>query len=284
MEIEMKNTHGSWYDLYNGDCLSILNMADSPIKDKSVDIIITSPPYNTCRHKTLDQCKNKKEMYGCRYDLYIESMDNDEYANWTIALFDEFDRVLKEKSVVLYNYGMGSDSQTGTSINDWFFVISKLVSKTNFVCSDILFWKKYNACPNNMSSSRLTRVVEPVLVFCRKEDDGKCITNKKISSERKTGQKVYNSFDNFIVAPNNDGPNPLNKATYSIKFVSNLMDIYIPDDHDNGYVVMDPFNGTGTTGCACLERGLNYVGIELSEKQYKFTIDRFSEGVTKNLF
>lgn len=284
METEFKSKHGSWYDLYNGDCLEVLNIDGSPIKDKSIDIVITSPPYNTCRHKTLDKCKNKKEMYGCRYDLYIENMDNDEYAEWTVGLFEEFDRVLKEKSVVLYNYGMGSDSQTGTSINDWFLVISYLVSKTNFVCSDMLFWKKQNACPNNMSMTRLTRIVEPVLVFCRKDEDGKFLTNKKVSSERKTGQKLYNSLENFICAPNNDGPNPLNKATYSTKFVSSLMDIYVPDDHDAGYTVLDPFNGTGTTGCACLERGLKYVGIELSEKQYEYTLDRFNEGVIQNLF
>jgi site-specific DNA-methyltransferase (adenine-specific) len=34
---------------------------------------------------------------------------------------------------------------------------------------------------------------------------------------------------------------------------------------DPGDLVLDPFSGSGTTGCACIELGRRYVGIELSE-------------------
>jgi site-specific DNA-methyltransferase (adenine-specific) len=35
---------------------------------------------------------------------------------------------------------------------------------------------------------------------------------------------------------------------------------------DPGDLVLDPFSGSGTTGCACIELGRRFVGIELSEK------------------
>ncbi len=35
---------------------------------------------------------------------------------------------------------------------------------------------------------------------------------------------------------------------------------------DPGDLVLDPFSGSGTTGCACIELGRHYVGVELSER------------------
>ncbi len=35
---------------------------------------------------------------------------------------------------------------------------------------------------------------------------------------------------------------------------------------DPGDLVLDPFSGSGTTGCACIELGRHYIGVELSEK------------------
>ena len=41
-------------------------------------------------------------------------------------------------------------------------------------------------------------------------------------------------------------------------------------------LVYDSFNGTGTTGVACIKLGLNYIGSELSEEQCKYSIERLN--------
>ena len=51
------------------------------------------------------------------------------------------------------------------------------------------------------------------------------------------------------------------------------VDIYCKD----GWVVYDPFMGSGTTAISCVRRGLGYVGSELSENQIKFAQDRLDK-------
>ena len=39
-------------------------------------------------------------------------------------------------------------------------------------------------------------------------------------------------------------------------------------------VIMDPFTGSGTTGVACINKNLNFVGTELDETYYNLSKDR----------
>ena len=277
----MQTFSGNWYTLYNGDCLEAMRSMEAG----TVDMVLTSPPYNTCREHTIAECKDRpKEHYACRYDVHVESKTADEYALWTVDLFNEFDRLLRKDGAVLYNYGMGNDSQSDSSADNWFKTMNAVINETPFTVADLLFWKKKCALPDNISPNHSTRIAEPVMVLCRKSEAKTFRANKKVSSVRETGQKMYVPFLNMIDAANNDGSNPLNKATYSTELCDKLMNIYLPDDHADDYTVLDPFNGTGTTGVSCLKRGIKYIGMELSEAQCKYTLDRFNSGVTVLLF
>lgn len=87
----------------------------------------------------------------------------------------------------------------------------------------------------------------------------------------KTGQKYYNVFYNFVEAKNNDQKTPkLNQATYSTELCEQLLNIYATD----GYVVYDPYMGTGTTANACKKMGLKYIGSEISKAQCEYAEER----------
>ena len=136
-----------------------------------------------------------------------------------------------------------------------------------------IIWKKKSALPNNVSPNKLTRICEPVFVFCRKNEYKTYAANKKVKSIRKdTGQKYYENIFNFIEAANNDGPNKLNKATFSTDLCKQLLSIYSKE----GDTVYDSFMGTGTTAVACKEMNINCIGSELSEAQYNYSLERLN--------
>ena len=126
-----------------------------------------------------------------------------------------------------------------------------------------IIWKKKSALPNNVSPNKLTRIVEHIFVFCRKSEFKTFNANKRVTSIRKTGQKMYENYFNFIEAKNNDGANKLNKATYSTELMLKLFDVYVK----KGSLVYDPFSGTCTTENACIIYGCDYIGSEISKAQ-----------------
>ncbi len=269
------------FTLYSCDCMD----AFAELQDSSMDIVITSPPYNTCRKGVLKEADSLRGRYHQRYDIFIESKTTDEYIEWSVELFREFDRVLKENRIVLYNFGLGNDSQTGFGNADWFMTVAGICEGSPFTVADLMFWKKKCALPNNMSINKSTRIVEPVLVFCRKDEMMSFLSNKKVTSQfEKTGQKLYSPFYNIFEAKNNDGSNSLNKATYSTEFVDRLIDLYCPDESRSEWTILDPFIGTGTTAVSAIAHGMKCVGMELSEQQCQHTVDRIGNGTEVFLF
>ena len=268
------------FTLYCGDCFDAMK----GLQDSSIDVVITSPPYNTSRMGTFSNGDAEKDNYIHRYDVHIDTKTKEEYVQWSVDLFKEFDRLLKKDRLALYNFGMGNDGHTEFGNEDWFVVVTEICRQTPFTVADLLFWKKKSVLPNNTSPNKATRIVEPVIVFCRDSEKMTFLCNKKESKVRDSGQTYYTPFYNIFEARNNDGSNNLNKATYSTQFVDNLIDLYCPDDLKKDWTVLDPFSGTGTTGLSAMSHGMRYVGVELSEKQCEYTVGRLSKGTELYLF
>ena len=252
--------------IFNENCFdTIENFKKDNVK---VDIILTSPPYNTGRPSNTDR---SRENYEGKYDVHIDNMTQQEYCDWCVKLFNEFDNVLSTNGVILWNVSYGSDcSVNKEGIGLVWLTIADIIRNTNFVTADRIIWKKRTALPNNASKNKLTRIIEDVFVFCRKNEYKTFNCNKPISQIGKTGQTFYKNIYNFIEAPNNDGPCKLNKATYSSELCSKLLNIYASENS----IVYDPFMGSGTTGVACKQLNLNCYGSEISENQCEYAIDR----------
>ena len=119
--------------------------------------------------------------------------------------------------------------------------------------------------------SELTRICEDVFVFVRKNEYDTFTANKKIVSlSKRTKQKNYENVYNYIEAKNNDGSCKIHKATYSTEFCEKLLKIYGRE----GFIVYDPFIGTGTTALAARNLNMNYIGSEIYKDYYKLTLDR----------
>ena len=235
--------------IYNEDCLLTMQKMD----ERSIDMVMTSPPYNTSRKGSSLNAADS----NIRYDAYNDMMPNDEYIDWTTNIFNSFDRVLKPNGSVLYNL-----SYSAENTDLMWLVVSEIIRRTPFTAADCIVWKKRSAVPVNESPNKLTRICEFVFVFCRKEELPTFFANKEQASVRGTGQVMYKNYFNFVEAPNNDENCPIHKATYSTILCRKLIDLYCPR---NG-IVYDPFMGTGTTAIAAIRENRQYIGSEISER------------------
>ena len=252
--------------IYNADCIEF--MGDMSKENLKVDLVLTSPPYNTSR------VTGTLENYEKRYDCYQEDKSNADYDEWTLNVFKGFDSILKENGCVIYNISYGNENPS-----QMFTCFNKILVGSNFTIADVIGWKKHSAIPNNVSHNKLTRIFEFVFVLCRKSEYSTFYCNKKMLNKSITGQKIYENIYNIIDARNNDESTSLNKATFSTEFVCKLLNIY---GRENG-LVFDPFMGTGTTAIACKKYGLSYLGTELSKEQCEHANSRLS-GTPSPLF
>lgn len=262
--------------IYNEDCLETIRRFEA--ENKKVNIVLTSPPYNTGRASFSEKALKNHEG---RYDIYTDTMTQEEYIEWIISLFNRLDTILHKNGVILWNMSYGSDftvNKEGVSL--LWLVIAEIINKSKFLVADRIIWKKPSVLPNNVSVNKLTRIVEDIFVFCRKDEYNTFQCNKKPTQKNEKGQQFYKPIYNYIEAPNNDGPCSLNKATYSSSLCEQLLNIYAT----KGDSIYDPFMGSGTTAVACKRRGLCCYGSELSYEQVLYAEARIKGKIdTQNI-
>lgn len=247
--------------IYNEDCKVTMS---EHIDENSVDIILTSPPYNTARTNCDFHNDTKMGRYTVRYVDFNDNKTPEEYSKWTIEIFRLFDKILKKNGVVLYNMSYGKHTH-----DSYFKLIGEIIDNTGFSVADRLTWEKTNAVPNTASPNKLTRKVEDVYVFCRTDEYDTFNCNKRVVSLSKgTGQKNYENIYNIIKAKNNDGPCKIHKAIYSTDLCEQLLRIYAKE----GNIIYDPFIGIGTTALAARNLNMHYIGSEIYPDYYELAI------------
>lgn len=250
---------------YNENCFDTINKIIHSKNNLKMNVILTSPPYNTSR---VDNYTKNKDAYNMRYDSYEDNKTDEEYIQWSIKLFNQFDKILAPNGTILYNLSYSSE-------NSWliWLTVSNIIQFTPFTVADTIIWKKKSAIPNNRSKNKLTRITEYIFVFCRKTEYKTFNAYKEVVSIiERTGQKNYKNIYNFIEAKNNDGSCALNKATFSSELCEKLLQIY----SKKGDWIYDPFMGTGTTAVACYKLERNCVGSEISDKQVAYSKERLN--------
>ena len=250
------------FKIYNEDCIDTMNKIIE--SNNKVDLIVTSPPYNMTKRKGGNADTG-------RYDVYEDWKTEEEYLEWTSEIFCNFDKILKDNKLVIYNFGYSIENPSLP-----YKLVNKIESDTNFTLVDTIIWKKKSGLPFPANKYRLSRNWEYIWVFCKKDYIDNFDIFKPISSvSKKTNQTYYKVFYNFVEAKNNDGKTSFNQATFSSELIEYLLSIY----GDKNYLVYDPFNGTGTTGVACIKNNMNYIGSEISEKQCDFSKERLNKAL-----
>lgn len=95
--------------IFNENCFVTINRMI--VHNKKVDIILTSPPYNTGRPSNSNRSLNNHEG---RYDIHLDTMTATEYRKWWVDLFNKFNEILETNGVILWQVSYGNDASINT--------------------------------------------------------------------------------------------------------------------------------------------------------------------------
>lgn len=213
--------------LINDDFRNILK----DIKEKGEDIIIvTDPPFNI----------------GYKYNTYKDKMDNDEYYDMLMSVFEDVPFVIIHYPEYIYELSIRMGIAPKKVVS-WVYN-----SNTGKQHRDIAF---FNIKPD------FNKVRQPY-----KNPNDKRI--KKRIAEGKTGAKLYDWW-NINQVKNVSKEKTEHPCQMPLEVMKNIIGI-LPDN----YTIVDPFMGSGTTGVACKELRRNFIGIEIDEKYFKIAEKR----------
>jgi site-specific DNA-methyltransferase (adenine-specific) len=244
--------------VFNVDCLAILQV----LPENSIDMIFADPPYMLSNNGFT--CQNGK-MVSVNKGTWDKSNGFDEDMLFHDTWIKACRRVLKPEGTMWISGTYHSIYQCGY-----------LLQKNNFHILNDIVWFKPNAAPN--LSCRFFTASHETLIWARKEEKAAHVFNyeamkngsfpeDKIKKENTQMRSVW-SIPTPGQSEKEFGKHPTQKPL-------DLLLRIIKSSTGPNAVILDPFNGAGTTGLACKLTGKRfYIGLEIEEKYCELTKKR----------
>jgi site-specific DNA-methyltransferase (adenine-specific) len=257
--------------IYKIDCLNGMKR----LKSGSVDVIVTSPPYNI----------------GISYSLYDDKRPMIEYLKWIKDVAIECKRVLKDDGSFFLNVG-------GTLNNPWIPLDIAQNLREIFFLQNVIHWinsiaiskedvGKYPNIKGDIAVGHYKPINskryhhdchEYIFHFTKKGDvsidklaigvpyqDKSNINRWKSahSDVRDRGNTWFIPYETICKGRSHPSVFPVKLPEMCIK------------DHgiDNVNLVLDPFMGIGTTAVACIRLGVNFIGFEIDPNYIEIAND-----------
>jgi len=212
--------------IIQGDCLEV--MKDIP--DKSIDMVLTSPPYNL---------GNTHHTGAKRHKAYDDNLPEKEYQEWQIAVLNECYRVLKDDGSLIYNHK--NRIKDGVQITPYEWLL-----KTSFIIKQELVW--FNRS-QNFDKIRFYPMTERFYWLAKSS---------------KT--KLFNAINHHDLFGKEEWKAVGTKGGHTRVFPEKMVEDFLKCFPSAG-IILDPFAGSGTTGVACKKLNRNFILIE-KEPEY----------------
>jgi len=223
-----------------------INLGDSrelikTIPDKSIDLILTDPPYNLSMYST------GNINLSWRSDL------NNDLADWDKVNFEpnewvsQFKRVLTDKGNI---FAFTSYNLLGK----WHEAFDKEYDTFQY-----MVWHKTNPAPKIFKAGFLNSC-ELII----------CCWNKKHTWNFISQKDMHNFIESPICMPPERLTCPKHPTQKPVSILQHLIRI-ASNDND---VVFDPFMGVGSSGVAAIKMSRRYIGFELDEIYFKAAENR----------
>ena len=214
-------------DLRLGSCLELAKELD----DASINCTVTSPPYN------------KRGVGGglfrkIEYDTFDDTLPEEEYQAQQVELLDTIYDKTVEGGSFFYNHKVRYFE--GGSISPWAWL-----TQTKWHIREEIIWARGSG--PEISGYRFIQNEERIYWLCK----GK--KHPRLPREAANWGSVWK----FGPDMKNDHPAP-----YPLILPTRCIQAVMSEPG----VVLDPYNGSGTTGVAAVMSGHDYIGFDLSQK------------------
>jgi DNA modification methylase len=251
------------------------------IPDNTIDLTVTSPPYDDIRS----------------YNDKVKTKDGEKYSFNFDGIVDELYRITKDGGVVVWVVGdqVKNGGETGNSFRQALSFISK-----GFLLYDTMIYMK-NGAPFP-EKRRYSQVFEYMFVFSKgKPKTVNILKDKKNkwAGHSNFGKRVMRTKDGelkempkFEIAEYGNRYNVWNYSTgknYSTKdtiafnhpaiFPEELAEDHILTWSNEGDVVLDPMVGSGTTTKMALLNNRNYIGFDINKEYIDIANQRITNVV-----
>ena len=216
-----------------GDCLELIKN----IPDKSVDLVITDPPYEIFANGSGGAFGKDKRSYHAEVKTLSDGITNE--------ILQELVRVMKKINIYIWC----NKNQLRQYIN--FF--------EGIGCTtDLLTWHKTNPVPT--CNNKYLSDTEYCLYFRK---DGVPMYG------------TYNTKKKYYVTPTNkaDKDKYGHPTIKPLDIIQNL----VINSSKEGDIVLDPFLGSGTTAVAAANNGRHYIGFEVDMNYFETALNRLEE-------
>lgn len=276
---------------YQGNSLDLL----SGINDKSIQAIITSPPF----------ALKRKKAYG--------NPAEHEYVEWFFQFVDEFQRVLTDDGSLVIEVGGAWLPGSPTRSVYQFEVLIELVRKGGFYLAEEFFWFNRAKMPGpaqwvNIERIRVKDAISPIWWLSKSErpkaNNKNILTTYSKAQEklfirgynegpRPSGWIVGSKFDvdnggaipsNVIEASNTRSMEPYqrycreyNLTIHPARFPREIPELFIKFLTDEGDIILDPFGGSNMTGAVAESLGRQWITFELQDEYLAGSVGRFDK-------
>lgn len=214
-----------------GDIIEVMKQ----IPDKSVDLVVTSPPYNL-KNSTGNGMKDGRGGKWANaalqkgYANYDDNMPHELYVKWQRDFLNEAMRVIPDTGAIFYNHkwrvqaGLLQDRQDIVS---------------GFPVRQIIIWKRKGGL--NFNAGYFLPTYEVIYL----------IAKPKFKLAEKAN--AYGDIWEFTQEMKNGHPAP-----FPIKLIDRIV------SSTSAKVILDPFMGSGTTAISAINFDRKYIGIDIS--------------------
>ena len=253
------------YNLLKGDTLKVMRDMD----DESIDICVTSPPYN------LDM----------PYGKYKDNKPYDDYLDWIEDVFVEVKRLLKPDGHLFLN-------TSGSSTQPWIAMDSAQRLRKHYILQNNINWVKSIEMNKEITGHNkpvpgkrfLSRTWEFVYHFTKEgnapldhEKSGVLYKEQwREANKKRTGRDWRPTVNTWFIPYETIGCFGGKKdirGKHPAVYPKALVDKCCKLAGASG-TLLDPFVGSGTSIIAALENNMNAVGIDMDEDYLNFAEQR----------